>query len=242
MPSTLLTRSSSVYVLPCLLSLILYSDYVNSWGSFLPWVFTVLIMNVTERHDQGSFMQLDKLSIKITDQKQSKVKPACRFQPRNISSWPIWSVTPPEATRFYLLVPLNTQWCVFFCSLYYRVRTCYHQILASLSGLPKLALVLLLLLKLGQHCQTTHTGSSDQFVFLLSLLLFFFFGSSGDSYCDHILRKAKPCPRPVERTSRKVCQEVHCGSKGSSRQAANPSAHLGLEKEMLQALMVLLFT
>lgn len=133
-------------------------------------------MNVTERHDQGSFMQLDKLSIKITDQKQSKVKPACRFQPRNISSWPIWSVTPPEATRFYLLVPPNTQWCVFFCSLYYRVSTCYHQILASLSRLPKLALVLLLLLKLGQHCQTTHTGSSDQFVFLLSLLLFFFLG------------------------------------------------------------------
>lgn len=68
----------------------------------------------------------------------------------------------------YLLFTPNTQWCLFFWSLYCRARTCYHQILISLSGLPKLTLVLLWLLKLGHHCQTTHTARSDQLLLLLS--------------------------------------------------------------------------
>lgn len=69
-----------------------------------------------------------------------------------------------------------------------------------------------------------------------------FFGSTGDPHWEHILRTSKPCPRLAERTPSKVCQEVHCGPKGSSGQAANPSAHFGLAKETLQALMLLLFT
>lgn len=143
----------------------------------------------------------------------------------------------------HLLFTPNTQWSLFFCSLNYRARTCLHQILVSLSGLPNPALVVLWLLKLGQHCQTTHTARADQlFLLLFLLLIFFFFWSTGDPDCDHVLRTSKPCPRPAERTHSKVCQEVHCESKGSSRQAANPCAHFGLAKEMLQALMVLLFT
>lgn len=110
----------------------------------------------------------------------------------------------------------------------------------SLSGLPKLALVLLWLLKLGPHCQTTHTATSEKSFLLLSLLLFLdpqvthientFSGHQSlalDWLKGHLVRFARKCI---------VDQKVPVG------RLPTPLHTLALAKEMLQALMLLLFT